>query len=63
MIAAVIPVQPLYGLRAHGGGGVAAWRSDRFEATYAGLTAIVLLADGTEAPGQMQLGTVRETYG
>lgn len=41
---------------------VSEWRQTRFEVTYPGYSCIVLHEDGSEAPANTLLRTVRETY-
>lgn len=41
---------------------VADWKRGRFERTYPGLSCDVLMGDGTTAPGQATLRTVRASY-
>ncbi len=41
---------------------VADWKRDRFEKTYHGYSCRVHYENGTEAPGQTLLSTVRSTY-
>lgn len=41
---------------------VADWKRERFESSYPGFTCDVLLDDGSPAPGQTTLRTVRESY-
>jgi hypothetical protein len=41
---------------------VADWKAKRFEATYVGFSCDVLREDGSIAPGQARLDSVRESY-
>lgn len=41
---------------------VSTWKSNRFSMQYSGYQVDVLNSDGSSVSGQMQLGTVRDTY-